>query len=251
MIRKGQSVAVTAFLVVSSAADVNAQSEAAQAYYVSNVDSIVQSKCRDCHQSGGQASYTPLLFTASASSNHEVFQSYVNDPSPGARANRVLGKIRGALGHGGGTVISAGSSNYQTFEQYMAYFDTSEQYSVPGAPTNVTAVAGDRQAIISFTPPDDDGGADITGYTVKSNPGSKQARCAGAPCEVDDLSNGTTYAFTVVATNKVGGGPSSLVSNAITPIAPSVFTPDDTLVLTPDETFLRLLKSVQRFRGER
>ena len=195
----------------------------AEAYYLSNVDTIVQAKCRTCHQSGGRASYTPLNFTSSASSNHGVFEAYVNNPSPGARADRVLSKIRGALGHGGWTVISAGSANYQVFEQYMAYFDTSEpDIEVPGAPTGVTAEAGDGLAIVRFTPPSDDGGAAITSYTAKSSPGAKQGRCSGSPCEVDDLSNGTTYTFTVTATNEAGEGVASSPSNSVTPAQPNV-----------------------------
>ncbi|MDC1116838.1 Ig-like domain-containing protein, partial [Luminiphilus sp.] len=43
----------------------------------------------------------------------------VNTPSKGAKANRVLSKITGALGHGGGRVIAPGSANYDAFSQYM------------------------------------------------------------------------------------------------------------------------------------
>ena len=209
-------------LALGTAVDVS-EAQEAEAYYVSNVETIVQSKCRDCHQSGGRASYTPLNFTGSASNNHGVFKAYVDNPSPGARADRVLSKIRGASGHGGGTVISAGSADYRVFEQYMAYFDTPDPViEVPGAPTNVTAEAGDRLAIVSFTAPSDDGGAAITSYTARSNPGAKQGRCSGSPCEVDDLSNGTTYTFTVTATNEAGESASSSPSNSVTPSQPNV-----------------------------
>ena len=199
------------------------EAQEAEAYYVSNVETIVQSKCRDCHQSGGRASYTPLNFTGSASNNHGVFEAYVDNPSPGARADRVLSKIRGASGHGGGTVISTGSANYRVFERYMAYFDTPDpDIEVPGAPTNVTAEAGDRLAIVSFTAPSDDGGAAITSFTARSSPGAKQGRCSASPCEVDDLSNGTTYTFTVSATNEAGESASSSPSNSVTPSQPNV-----------------------------
>ena len=33
----------------------HAAAQEAESYYISNVDSIVQSKCIDCHVSGGQA----------------------------------------------------------------------------------------------------------------------------------------------------------------------------------------------------
>ena len=101
-------------LVANSAAG-----QTAEAFYASDVDSIVQGKCITCHRSGGQAGYTALNFTSSTSSNHGVFDSFVNSPTKGARASTVLSKIRGGSGHGGGTVIPQGSADYQTFSDYM------------------------------------------------------------------------------------------------------------------------------------
>ena len=77
-----------------------ATGQTAEAFYASDVESIVQGKCIRCHRSGGQASYTQLIFTSSVSRNHDVFDRFVNTPTKGARANTVLSKIRGALGHG-------------------------------------------------------------------------------------------------------------------------------------------------------
>lgn len=96
-----------------------ASGQTAEAFYASDVDSIVQAKCITCHQSGGQAGSTALIYTASVSGNHRVLESYVNSPSKGARANRVLSKMTGGSGHGGGRVITEGSANYQTFSTYM------------------------------------------------------------------------------------------------------------------------------------
>ena len=93
----------------------------AQDYYGANVEALVQGKCIVCHRTGGQAASNgvDLLFTSSVTSNHEAFDRYVNTPSQGARASRVLSKITGALGHGGGRVIVPGSSNYDAFESYV------------------------------------------------------------------------------------------------------------------------------------
>ena len=88
--------------------------------------------------------------------------------------------------------------------------------SVPGAPTAVTAVAGDTQATISFTAPASDGGADITLYTVKSNDGIT-ATGTGSPIVVTGLTNGNNYTFSVTATNIKGIGTASSVSNSVTP----------------------------------
>jgi hypothetical protein len=89
----------------------------------------------------------------------------------------------------------------------------------PGAPLNVTAVAGNAQATVSFSPPASNGGSPITGYTVTSSPGGVTATGAASPIAVMGLTNGTTYTFTVTATNAVGTGPASSPSNAVMPRA--------------------------------
>ncbi|SCW80545.1 DNA-binding beta-propeller fold protein YncE [Paenibacillus tianmuensis] len=89
--------------------------------------------------------------------------------------------------------------------------------AVPSAPRNVTAVAGNGEATVTFTPPARDGGSPIVSYTVTANPGGKTATGAGSPVTVTGLTNGVTYTFTVVATNRVGSGAASHVSNAVRP----------------------------------
>jgi hypothetical protein len=91
--------------------------------------------------------------------------------------------------------------------------------TVPGAPTGVSATGADKQATISFDPPASDGGSSITGYTVRSNPGNFTASGFSSPITVTGLTNGTSYTFTVTATNAVGTGPASQPSNAVTPQA--------------------------------
>jgi uncharacterized repeat protein (TIGR02543 family) len=89
--------------------------------------------------------------------------------------------------------------------------------TVPGAPTNVAATAGNGQITVSFTPPADNGGSTITGYTVTSNPGNFTVASTGTTITVTGLSNGTAYTFTVTASNAAGAGPASEASNAATP----------------------------------
>ncbi|WP_318556644.1 fibronectin type III domain-containing protein [Geobacter anodireducens] len=88
---------------------------------------------------------------------------------------------------------------------------------VPGAPTSVTATAGNGQVSITFTAPASTGGAAITGYTATSNPGGITGTCAASPCTVTGLTNGTAYTFTVTATNSAGTGSASAASNSVTP----------------------------------
>jgi YVTN family beta-propeller protein len=104
-------------------------------------------------------------------------------------------------------------------DQPMAFgaFVGPEPISVPGAPGNAIATAGNAQATVSFTAPGFDGGGPITSYTVTSSPGGISASGSGSPIIVPGLANGTTYTFTVAATNSAGVGPASLASNAVTP----------------------------------
>ena len=88
----------------------------------------------------------------------------------------------------------------------------------PGAPTMVTAQAGDTTAAVSWAEPVDKGGGDITGYTATSDPGSFTCTVTGAiSCTVNGLTNGTAYTFTVVATNAYGASEASAPSAAVTP----------------------------------
>ncbi|WP_449603114.1 S-layer homology domain-containing protein [Paenibacillus sp. Marseille-Q9583] len=93
--------------------------------------------------------------------------------------------------------------------------------TAPGIPTSVTATAENGQAIITFTPPTNDGGSEITGYLVTANPGELTVSGTGSPLTISGLTNGTSYTFTVQAINKAGFSESSAESNTVIPSAPS------------------------------
>jgi len=97
--------------------------------------------------------------------------------------------------------------------------DSSPVIVRPSAPTNIEATAGDGQATIRFSPPTNNGGANIIGYTVVSVPGNITASGLQSPITITGLTNGVTYQFKVVATNSSGIGDESVLSNSITPIA--------------------------------
>jgi hypothetical protein len=120
------AAAILLTLSVSLPTNVRAQAEDAEAFYLSEVESIVQARCIVCHVEDGVAEVgqADILFTGSALDNHQVFIDYVNTPRLGSRANRVLSKIRGASNHGGGTVIAEDTSDYQTFSEYMTLLST-------------------------------------------------------------------------------------------------------------------------------
>lgn len=92
--------------------------------------------------------------------------------------------------------------------------------TVPGAPTGVTATAGNGQAVITFTAPTDNGGSPIVVYRVLSSPGNITAEGPNSPITVTGLTNGTEYTFTVTAVNSVGSS-AAAISNAAIPRVPS------------------------------
>ena len=108
----------------------------------------------------------------------------------------------------------------------------------PGAPRSVAATAGDGSADVSWSAPSSDGGSAITGYTATSSPGAKTCTTTtDLDCTVAGLTDGTLYTFTVKATNPAGTGPSSALSNAIVPHAPSSDVTAPT-VAAPSVTFV-------------
>jgi hypothetical protein len=91
----------------------------------------------------------------------------------------------------------------------------------PGIPQSVAVTAGDGSAVVQWVAPDDDGGATISGYTVVAIPSGAILTVLGVArtATVSGLSNGVAYRFTVAASNRVGAGRPSAVSNAVTPVA--------------------------------
>jgi hypothetical protein len=98
------------------------------------------------------------------------------------------------------------------------------------------ATAGNASATVSWTAPANTGGSAIISYTVTPYIGSTAqtpVTVTGSPppttTTVTGLTNGTSYTFTVSATNATGTGPASVASNAVTPTAVGPITVDKTI----------------------
>jgi kumamolisin len=154
------------------------------------------------HGHAGIGFVTPLLY---AIANHSV--SYARDfhdvTTGQAGGNPALPGWDEATGWG--------SPN-------LAHLVVHPPAMVPGAPSGVTAVAGDASASVSWTAPADND-SPISSYTVRASPGltTVTAPSRQTTATVHGLTNGTTYTFTVTATNRVGTGQASAPSNPVTP----------------------------------
>jgi hypothetical protein len=139
--------------------------------------------------------------------------------------------IAGAFTHRNGT-------SGTTYQSLIAFsFGTAAPPTVPGAPTNVTATAGDTTASVSWTAPVSNGGSPITSYTVTANPSDGTVTPTGATsASVTGLTDGTTYTFTVIAKNAVGLSNASAPSNQVTPTAPTVPDPPTSVTATAGDT---------------
>lgn len=93
------------------------------------------------------------------------------------------------------------------------------QSNRPSAPQSVNASAGNGFANVSWSRPTSTGGRELTRYIVTPHPanGACVTTAATTTCTIWELTNGTSYTFTVVAKNAKGAGPSSSPSSAVTP----------------------------------
>jgi hypothetical protein len=88
---------------------------------------------------------------------------------------------------------------------------------VPGAPTAVTATAGDASATLTWQAPAHPGTYPVTSYQVESVPGGQSCLASSLTCEITGLTNGTMYTFRARALSGAGWGAWSSPSNAVTP----------------------------------
>jgi hypothetical protein len=118
---------------------------------------------------------------------------------------------------------------------------TPTEATAPAAPTEVIATAGNEAATVTWAAPAN-GGSPINSYTVTPYIGSTaqpKTTVTGSPpatrTTISGLTNGTSYTFTVVATNALGTGAASSPSSAVTPTAGAIAYPDLQLLMPTSE----------------
>ena len=90
----------------------------------------------------------------------------------------------------------------------------------PGPPTNVVATPLNSAVSITWDDPVSDGGSPISSYTLTSSPGNIIVLSVQKPTLFQSLINGTSYIFTVYATNQIGD---SILSTPSLPVTPATF----------------------------
>jgi hypothetical protein len=170
-----------------------------------------------------------LTFTAPASDGGLPIQNYTAVSKPGG--------IIGTSGNGT-TRIQVTGLTYGTSYTFTVYATNPDGKGPVSAPSNAVVPAPipsppqgpyatplDQAASISCVPPASNGGSPIVSYTVTSSPGGITATGTSCPIVVTGLTDGTTYKFTLTATNAAGG--TSQPSPPTNPVTPQVNPPQN------------------------
>ena len=130
-----------------------------------------------------------------------------------------------------GTTSSYPNGTFNATNYWVDPIFSASPITAPLSPAGVTATSGNGSAQVNWTAPAN-GGSPITGYTITpfiggsaQTPTTITGNPPAATATVTGLTNGTTYTFTVKATNSVGTGPVSGPSNPATPEAAAAVCP--------------------------
>lgn len=192
----------------------------------------------DTHQSDMDQHFVPLTFTQGSGAINVQIPSSAATAPPGHYMLFIL--------------------NSSGVPSIASFVSISAALAAPAAPSGVSANAGNASATLSWTAPSD-GGSPITSYTITPYVGSvaqTPTTVTGSPpttsAEIGGLSNGTTYTFTVSATNAVGTSPPSAPSNAVTPTSnPAPAFVQATSAHAPGVTSLSVTPAANILPGDR
>jgi len=159
--------------------------------FTAPANSVVSSYTATCGSATGTGNGSPITVTNICANNGGVCQGTVFNCSVTAT-------------NGTGTGSASGTTTVTPVSQ-------------PGAPTIVTATAGNAQISVAFSA-NGTGGSAITGYSATCT-GAGTFTGVSSPIVVTGLSNGTAYTCTAKAINAIGTSAASVASGSVTPAA--------------------------------
>ncbi len=151
-----------------------------------------------------------ITFATQAGANY-----YTITAMPGNLTGRVFGSPVTAIGLHNGTAYSFGITATNTAGTSAATTTNSVTpfLPAPAAPSNVSAIAGNGSARITFG-----NVLNASSYTVVTTPGGASVNQAYGPITISGLTNGTAYTFAVSAKNSSGTS-AATGSNSVVPTA--------------------------------
>ena len=162
---------------------------------------------------GGGVTVNPATLTFTTS-NWDTAQTVTVTGSQDTDKNDETVTLRHAA-TGGGYAVVAGDARSAP----VAVTVLDDEATAPGAP-GLQAAAGNQLAKLGWTPPDDDGGTQVTGYEYTRDGGATHAAAGGGDARshtVRELENGAEYTFEVRAVNRIDPGAWS-AAKTVTPV---------------------------------
>lgn len=151
--------------------------------------------------------YTPNPYQAGSSVSHLDQNTFQNS---GANALMTPSWPAGAVFHSPGPLAVA------MLQDMRSKPPAGKPAGVPNSPRNVSALVGDKSAIVAFTAPDNARTSIVSNYTIKVDQTGQVITATASPVTISHLTNGTKYSFTVTASNPLGSSQPA-TSNVVTP----------------------------------
>jgi uncharacterized repeat protein (TIGR02543 family) len=142
--------------------------------------------------------------------------------NPSIRAGALIYSVQ----NGVATLLGTATANNTLTVQLTADPSIYVVSTVPSLPRAITSTVTSNSATLTWTAPVSDGGATISGYTMTLNTGAVCTTLT-LTCTFNNLTAGTTYTATIVATNTVGSSVSATSSFTLTTpvVVPPVVVP--------------------------
>ncbi|MGY1592938.1 fibronectin type III domain-containing protein [Geodermatophilus sp. SYSU D00708] len=161
------------------------------------------------------------------STNGRPVTGYRVAASPGGRTCSTTGATRctvTGLTNGTAYTFSVAATNAAGTGAASARSAAVTPATRPGAPRIGTSTSGNGYVVVRWSPPADNGGAAITGYTLRMYRngvffGTAPAAAGATRATVTHLTNGDAYSFSVIANNAVGASAASARSATVIPRA--------------------------------